>query len=111
MRTDCMRGAMYRHGPVTRCAVMRTAEFVEAYIALDEHDPRRRTLDAQFGKKAIARMVQEYMQEKENLAWLKEKTMECPGCETHVEKSQGESRTAEGGRSVTLYLTGCNHMT
>ncbi|KAF8609438.1 hypothetical protein BDV93DRAFT_602107 [Ceratobasidium sp. AG-I] len=82
------------HGPVTRCAVMRTAEFVEGYIALEEHDPRRRALDAQFGKKVIARMVQEYMQEKENQAWLKERTMECPGCQTHVEKSQG-----------------CNHMT
>lgn len=97
---------------MTRCAVMRTAEFIEGYIALEENDSRRRTLDAQFGKKTMARMVQDYTQEKENQAWLKEKTMACPGCDTHVEKSQGESRIAERVAGlVTLHLTGCNHMT
>lgn len=85
-----MRAEGGRHGPVSRCVVTRTAEFMEAYIALDEQDPRRRALEAQFGKKTLERMALEYQQEKENLAWLKEKTMACPGCETHVEKSQGE---------------------
>lgn len=82
------------HGPVSRCAVTRTSEFMEAYIALEEGDPRRRALEAQYGKKTLERMALEYRQEKENAAWLKEKTMACPGCETHVEKNEG-----------------CNHMT
>ncbi|KAG9124332.1 translation termination inhibitor protein itt1 [Ceratobasidium sp. 392] len=82
------------HGPVTRCAVTRTVEFMEAYIALDEGDSRRRALEAQYGKKNMERMAAEYMQQKENENWLKERTMACPGCRTNVEKSQG-----------------CNHMT
>jgi E3 ubiquitin-protein ligase RNF14 len=83
-------GCMRRHGPVTRCAVTRTVEFMEKYIALDKGDPKRRALEAQYGKKNMERMEVEYKQEKENAAWLKERTMACPGCETHVEKSHGE---------------------
>ncbi|QRV76297.1 E3 ubiquitin-protein ligase RNF14 [Ceratobasidium sp. AG-Ba] len=82
------------HGPVTRCAVTRTVEFMETYIALAEGDPRRRALEMQYGKKNLERMAAEYVQEKENEAWLKERTMACPGCSTNVEKSHG-----------------CNHMT
>ncbi|KAG8748528.1 translation termination inhibitor protein itt1 [Ceratobasidium sp. 414] len=79
------------HGPVTRCAVTRTAEFMEAYITLDEGGPQRRALEAQYGKKNLERMAVEYVQEKENAVWLKERTMACPGCSTSVEKSQGVS--------------------
>ncbi|KAG8697371.1 translation termination inhibitor protein itt1, partial [Ceratobasidium sp. 395] len=76
------------HGPVTRCAITQTIEFMERYMALDAGDAQRRALEAQYGKKNMERMAQEYTQEKENQMWLKERTMACPGCHTNVEKSQ-----------------------
>ncbi|CAE6419270.1 unnamed protein product [Rhizoctonia solani] len=82
------------HGPVSRCAITRTREFVEAYVSLPEGDPRRRALEGQYGRKVLERMAQEYREEKENEVWLKERTTACPRCETRVEKSEG-----------------CNHMT
>ncbi|CAE6457200.1 unnamed protein product [Rhizoctonia solani] len=82
------------HGPVSRCAITRTREFVEAYISLHEGDARRRALEGQYGRKVLERMAQEYKEEKENEVWIKERTTACPRCETRVEKSEG-----------------CNHMT
>ncbi|KAF8680164.1 RWD protein [Rhizoctonia solani] len=78
------------HGPVSRCAITQTREFVEAYVSLPEGDPRRRALEGQYGRKVLERMAQEYRDEKENEAWLKERTTACPRCETRVEKSEGE---------------------
>lgn len=83
---------MCRHGPVTWCTITRPAELVAEYFALHENSPRRRALDAQFGKKGIARMAKERRREKKTQAWLGEKTKKCPGCGTHIEKSHGESR-------------------
>ncbi|KAH7344624.1 hypothetical protein B0J17DRAFT_9134 [Rhizoctonia solani] len=82
------------HGPVSRCAITRTREFMETYISLPEGDPRRRALEGQYGRKVLERMAQEYKEEKENEVWLQERTTACPRCETRVEKSEG-----------------CNHMT
>ncbi|CAE6521841.1 unnamed protein product [Rhizoctonia solani] len=82
------------HGPVSRCAITRTKEFVEAYVSLPEGDPRRRALEGQYGRRVLERMAQEYKDEKSNQLWLEERTTACPRCETRVEKSEG-----------------CNHMT
>lgn len=79
---------MRRHGPVSRCVVTRTAEFVEAYMAMDEGD-QRRELEMRFGRKNLQRMVAEFEQERDNAAWIKAHTMACPGCNASVEKNQG----------------------
>jgi E3 ubiquitin-protein ligase RNF14 len=100
---------VYRHGPVSRCAITHTAEFIETYLALGENDGRRRALETQYGRKNLERMALEYQHERENAAWLKENTMACAGCETHVEKNQGEWRAVGGSCAETS--AGCNHMT
>ncbi|CAE6475909.1 unnamed protein product [Rhizoctonia solani] len=79
------------HGPNSSCAITQTKAFVEAHVVLTlpKEDPRRRALERQCGRKVLRKMAQEYRDEKENQAWLKERTTACPQCKTRVEKGEG----------------------
>lgn len=78
-----------RHGPVAKCPTSQAETVVLEYLASAEGSVQRRTMERQFGKTTLAKLVATYREEQENKKWLKSFTMACPGCDVNVEKSLG----------------------
>lgn len=82
------------HGPITPCTIAHSEKLVLEYLAAEEGSAERHTIEKRFGRANVQKLVLTYEEEKANKEWLHASTMECPGCQCHVEKSLG-----------------CNHMT
>ncbi|KAM5538239.1 hypothetical protein V8D89_008126 [Ganoderma adspersum] len=83
------------HGPVSECPISAMKEILAEYMALEEDSPKRREMEARYGRVALKKLMDEYEREKDFNDWLERWTgTPCPGCELRVEKHSG-----------------CNHMT
>ncbi|KAH9487157.1 E3 ubiquitin-protein ligase itt1 [Psilocybe cubensis] len=82
------------HGPLDKCPIAQYEHLALEYLGAEEGSPERAKLERRFGKANIIRLVATYEEEKANMQWLSSSTMQCPGCQCHVEKNMG-----------------CNHMT
>lgn len=74
------------------CPLPSTASFLQKYIASEGAE--RLGFERRYGRKQLARMVEEWEEQQANKDWFDKFTRACPGCQTRVNKSAG-----------------CNHMT
>ena len=59
-------------------------------MALEEDSPKRREMEARYGRVALKKLMDEYEREKDVMDWLERCTgIPCPGCELRVEKHSG----------------------
>ena len=73
-------------------------------------------MEFRYGKRQLTRLVAEYQERRLNQEWLEAHAMGCPGCETKVEKSEGEQVVCT--KRVPLLIRifrlspppGCNHV-
>lgn len=80
----------HRHGPVSECPISATKEILGEYMALEEDSPKRREMEARYGRVALKKLMDEYEREKDFMDWLERCTgIPCPGCELRVEKHSG----------------------
>lgn len=85
---DLLKGNQ-RHGPIDTCPITLFEDLALRYLGTAEGSPERKTLEQQFGRVNIRRLINQYEEEKANLKWLAKSTMQCPGCHCHVEKNMG----------------------
>ena len=80
----------HRHGPVGECPISATKEVLAEFLALEEDSPKRREMEARYGRVALKKLMDEYEREKDFMDWLERCTgIPCPGCELRVEKHSG----------------------
>ena len=84
-----------RHGPITACTIAHSEKLVLEYLAAEEGSAERQTIEKRFGRANVQKLVLTYEEEKANNEWLHSSTMECPGCQCHVEKSLGCNHVSE----------------
>lgn len=84
-----------RHGPITACTIAHSEKLVLEYLAAEEGSAERQTIEKRFGRSNVQKLVLTYEEEKANNEWLHSSTMECPGCQCHVEKSLGCNHVSE----------------
>lgn len=79
------------HGTAA-CPLPSTTSFLQKYMASEGAE--RLGFERRYGRKQLARMVEEWEEQQANKDWFDKFTRACPGCQTRVNKSAG-----------------CNHMT
>ena len=79
----------FRHGPLSHCPIQMAEKLVIEYTETTEGSPERGTMERQYGKKSLKRLVAKYEEDRANREWLKKSTVACPSCHVHVEKSMG----------------------
>jgi E3 ubiquitin-protein ligase RNF14 len=75
------------HGTKSRCVFSQAATIVDKYVNGDDRE--RSILEARYGKTNIKRMVDMYLEEQANAAWIKENSTPCPNCQLDIERSMG----------------------
>jgi len=83
-----------RHGPLSDCPIQIAEKLVIEYMETTKDSGLRKSMERQYGKRNLERLVTKYEEDRANREWLEKSTMSCPSCHVHVEKSMG-----------------CNHMT
>ncbi|KAF8203302.1 hypothetical protein BJ912DRAFT_943537 [Pholiota molesta] len=82
------------HGPLSACPLPFTDKLLSDYLAAPENSPERNHIELRYGKGTVVRLLAQYEEQKATESWITESTSVCPGCQSHVQKSEG-----------------CNHMT
>lgn len=59
------------------------------YMETTKDSGLRKTMERQYGKRNLERLVAKYEEDRANREWLEKSTMSCPSCHVHVEKSMG----------------------
>ncbi|KJA25944.1 hypothetical protein HYPSUDRAFT_340249 [Hypholoma sublateritium FD-334 SS-4] len=82
------------HGPITQCPLPFTERLFQQYSAAAKGSRDRALIESRYGKETLVRLVKEHEDQQATESWITESTSVCPGCQSHVQKSDG-----------------CNHMT
>ncbi|PPR01177.1 hypothetical protein CVT24_006053, partial [Panaeolus cyanescens] len=77
------------HGPVTACRLEHRDLVVQEYLAAEENSPEREYLERRYGSVIIKKLVEQHLQDIITQEWIRSSTTTCPGCQTHVQKSEG----------------------
>lgn len=59
------------------------------YLATPENSPERSNLEMRYGKTTVMRLLAQHEEQKATESWITESTSVCPGCRSHVQKSEG----------------------
>ena len=96
-----------RHGPLSDCPIQIAEKLVIEYMATARNSGLRKTMERQYGKRNLERLVGKYEEERANREWLEKSTMSCPSCHVHVEKSMGCNHVrGSASLSSRIVLTG-----
>lgn len=75
------------HGPASPCVLSHAESVASQYIEGTEEDQKR--VIKQYGSKVVLKIVAQYQEEKKNSEWLESNATSCPGCNAHIEKTEG----------------------
>ena len=75
------------HGTKSRCVFSQASSIVDKYVNGD--DVEKAALELRYGKTNLKRMVEMYLEEQANAAWIKQNTTNCPDCQLDIERSMG----------------------
>lgn len=79
----------HRHGPLSACPLPFTDKLLSDYLAASENAPERTHIEIRYGKATVLRLLARYEEQKATESWIIESTSVCPGCQSHVQKSEG----------------------